>query len=208
MSAVLDPPAPAARKCLLGQVLGPQVLALLERVPRNPQVRALVLKHAGQLPPPECATFEQVRDWIEMHCEPREGATTTAPPPARSAGGEEGIRVTVSFSDREYGRADYSVPRHSRDEFHLAADDLMELVQNSLRNGDGLDEIVEAAAQQIDDNAWEECDPSMEDDGDYDYSNHDVSATEDSEVSFDRGDLRRAILTFVRERHPELAAEL
>ena len=44
MSAGLESPAPVVRQCLLGQVLGPQVQALLERVPRNPQVRALVLK--------------------------------------------------------------------------------------------------------------------------------------------------------------------
>jgi hypothetical protein len=206
MSAGLESPAPVVRQCLLGQVLGPQVQALLERVPRNPQVRALVLKLTGQLPPAECETFAQVKEWLELHCEPRKAATTARP--ARSARGEEGIRVSVSFSDTEYGRADYSVPRHAREEFHLGAEALMEFVHDALRNGDGLDEIVAAAADKIDEDAWEWCDPSLEDDGDYDYSNHDVSDSDGRETSFDRGDLRRAILAFVRERHPELAAEL
>ncbi len=206
MSAVLDPPAAVPRKCLIGQLLGPQVLALLERVPRNPQVRALVLKLAGKLPPPECETFEQVREWIETHCEPRKVAGHKQRAARRVA--EEGIRLTVRFSDTEYGRADYSVRRHAREEFHLEAEDLMELVRTAVENGDGLDEIVEAAARKIDDDAWEVCDPSMDDTGDYDYTNHDVSDTEDSETTFDRGDLRRAILAFLRERHPELAAEL
>ncbi|KAF0179593.1 MAG: hypothetical protein FD161_1210 [Limisphaerales bacterium] len=206
MSAVLTPPALAARKCLIGQVLGPQMLALLERVPRNPQVRALVLKLAGKLPPPECETFEQVKEWIETHCEPRKVARSS--PPAARRVVEEGIRLTVRFSDTEYGRADYSVRRHAREEFHLDADDLMELVRTAIENGDSLDEIVEAAARKIDDDAWELCDPSMDDTGDYDYSNHDVSDTQDCETTFDRGDLRRVILAFLRERHPELAAEL
>lgn len=206
MSEVLTASAPVQRKCLIGQLLGPQVLALLERVPRNPQVRALVLKLAGKLPPPECETFEQVREWIETHCEPRKGAA-----PSRPAGRQpvaEGIRLTVRFSDTEYGRADYSVRRHAQEEFHLEAEDLMELARTAVENGDGLDEIVQAAAQQIEDDAWEVCDPGMDDTGDYDYSNHDVSDTEDSETTVDRGDLRRAILAFLRERHPELAAEL
>lgn len=204
MSEVLT--APPARKCLIGQLLGPPVLALLERVPRNPQVRALVLKLAGKLPPPECETFEQVRDWIETHCEPRKAAV-----PSRSAASQpvvEGIRLPVSFSDTEYGRADYSVRRHGSEEFHLAADDLMTMVQTAIADGDGLDAVVEAVAQKIQDDAWELCDPGMDDTGDYDYSNHDVSDTEDSETTFDRGDLRRLILAFLRERHPELAAEL
>jgi len=206
MSAVMDPPATAARKCLIGHLLGPQVLALLERVPGNPQVRALVLKLAGKLPPLECETFEQVRDWIETHCEPRKAAVPSRPAARRVV--EEGIRLTVRFADTEYGRADYSVRRHSREEFHLGANDLLELVRTAVANGDSLDEIVEAAAQKVDDDAWEVCDPSMEDDGDYDYSNHDVSSTEDCETTFDRADLRRLILVFLRERHPELAAEL
>lgn len=205
MSAVLDQPATLPRKCLIGHLLGPQVLALLERVPHNPQVRALVLKLVGKLPPLECETFEQVKEWIETHCEPRKGVPSR---PAARRQVEEGIRLTVRFSDTEYGRADYSVRRHAREEFHLDAEDLMELVRVAINNGDGLDEIVEAAAQKIDDDAWEVCDPSMEDDGDYDYSNHDVSSTEDSETTFDRADLRRVILAFLRERHPELAAEL
>lgn len=46
------------------------------------------------------------------------------------------------------------------------------------------------------------------DDGDYDYTNHDVSSTEDCETTFDRADLRRVILAFLRERPPERSAEL
>jgi len=205
MSAVLDSPATLPRKCLISHLLGPQVLALLERVPRNPQVRALVLKLAGKLPPLECESFEQVRDWIETHCEPRKAVPSR---PAARRQVEEGIRLQVRFADTEYGRADYSVRRHAREEFHLGANDLMELVRNALNNGDSLDEIVEAAAQKIDDDAWEVCDPSLEDDGDYDYTNHEVSSTEDCVTTFDRADLRRVILAFLRERHPELAAEL
>lgn len=141
----------------------------------------------------------------ERHCKPRPAGTAR---PARSAQGEDGIRVSVSFSDREHGHADYSGPRHARDEFHLGAEARMEFAHNALRNGDGLDEIVAAAAEKIDKDAWGLCDPILEDDGDYDYSNHDVSDAEGSETAFDRGDLRRAILAFLRERHPELAAEL
>ena len=206
MSAALTPPAPAARKCLIGQVLGPQMLALLERVPGNPQVRALVLKLAGKLPPPECETFEQVKEWVELNCGPRKLPVSTTAASRRQA--EPGIHIMVRFAETEYGRADYSVRRHAREEFHLDADDLMELVRTAIENGDSLDEIVEAAARKIDDDAWEVCDPSMDDTGDYDYSNHDVSDTEDCETTFDRGDLRRVILAFLRERHPELAAEL
>lgn len=205
MSDVLTAPAPAVRKCLIGQVLGPQVLALLERVPRNPQVRALVLKLAGKLPPPECETFEQLKDWVEMHCEKR---AKPLPSAAGRNSREGGIVINVDFSETEYGRANYSVRRHGSESFRIGAEELMAMVRTAIADGDGLDKVVEAVADKVDSDAWGECDPSMDDSGDYDYSEHEESETGDSETSCDRAEIRRAVLAFVRERHPELAAEL
>ena len=65
-----------------------------------------------------------------------------------------------------------------------------------------------AIASKIDEDAWSQCDPSMDDSGDYDYSDHESSETDDSETSFNRGDLRNTVLAFMRDRHPELAAQL
>jgi len=67
---------------------------------------------------------------------------------------------------------------------------------------------VDAVAERINDDAWNQCDPNLDNYGDYDYSEHDSGGTDNSEVEFSREHIRTAVLRFVQERHPELAAEL
>lgn len=206
MSEVMTVPPPVVeRKCKLEEVFEANFLELLRLVPRNPQVRGLLLKLTGKLPPPEAATFEQLKDWVETQCE-RPVKSSVTPEGVRRRDG--GIAITVEFSETEYGRADYSVRRYGSEEFRLGAADLMELVNEAIESGGGLDEVVELVAGKIDEDAWEVCDPSMDDYGDYNYDEHDVSDTHDSEAGFSRAVLRNLVLAFVRERHPELAAEL
>jgi len=208
MSEVMTAPEPVAsgtRKCVFEAVFDANFIELIGLAPRNPHVRALILKLTGQLPPPECATFEQLKDWVELHCEKQ-----ARPLPSGTARNsrEDGIVIHVDFSETEYGRADYSVRRHGSESFRLGAEDLMALVRTAIEDGDGLDKVVEAVAGKIDDDAWSQCDPSLDDYGDYDYSEHDVSDTGNSATECSRSDIRAAVLAFLRERHPELAAEL
>ena len=200
-----EPVVPVARKCVFEEVFDANFIELIELAPRNPHVRALILKLTGKLPPPECATFAQLKDWVELNCEKR------ARPPANGEARhsrEGGIVLNVSFSETEYGRANYSVRRHGSESFRIGAEDLMTMVQTAIDDGDGLDKVVEAVADKIDEDAWGECDPSMDDSGDYDYSEHEESETGDSATECSKSEIRTAVLAFVRERHPELAAEL
>ena len=200
-----EPVAPVSRKCVFEEVFDANFIELIALAPRNPHVRALILKLTGKLPPPECATFAQVKDWVETNCEKK-----ARPLPAKTGAHsrEGGIVINVDFSETEYGRANYSVRRHGSESFRIGAEDLMAMVRTAIDEGDGLDEIVEAVASKIDEDAWGECDPSMDDSGDHDYSEHEESETGDSETECSRNDIRAAVLAFVRERHPELAAEL
>ena len=200
-----EPVAPVTRKCVFEEVFDANFIELIEMAPRNPHVRALILKLTGKLPPLECATFEQLKDWVELNCEKR-----ARPLPAKTGAHsrEGGIVINVDFSETEYGRANYSVRRHGSESFRIGAEDLMEMVQTAIADGDGLDKVVEAVADKIDEDAWGECDPSLNDSGDHDYSDHEESETGDSATECSRSDIRAAVLAFVRERHPELAAEL
>jgi len=200
-----NPVLPAERKCHLEQAFESGFIELMRLVPRNPFVRALILKLAGKMPGPACQTFDQLKDWIEWNCDPR---TITS---ARRTGRpvpEGGIYISVEFSETEYGRADYSVPRSGTDEFRVGADDLLEIVQEAVESGGGLDEVVGVVAGKIDDDAWTQCDPDLDDYGDYDYNEHDSTGSENSETSYSREAIKTAVLAFVRERLPELAAEL
>lgn len=193
------------RKCVFEDLFDLNFLELVRLVPRNPQLRALILKLTGKLPPPECETFEQLKEWVELNCEKR-----LKPSPIRTSrhNPQGGIAINVDFSETECGRASYSVRRYGTESFRVGAAELLELVQTAIDDGDGLDEVVEAIATKIDDDAWSQCDPRMDDSGDYDYSDHEESETSDSETTFSRSDLRNTVVAFLRDRHPELVAQL
>jgi len=191
------------RKCAIEEVFESSFIELLQLVPANPLVRALILKFTGKLPPAECGGFEQLKDWIEFNCVQRIRKTTAVQSPR-----DDGICISVDFSETEYGRASYSVPRSGRAGFRVEADELLEIIRDVIADGGGIDRVIKVVGGRIDDDAWNECDPNMDDCGDYDYNDHDCTDTEDSKIDYSNDEIRNAVLQFVREEHPELAAEL
>ena len=200
MSEVM-PAAIVERRCRIEEVFDAGFIELLRLVPRNPHVRALILRLTSKMPGPTCGTFEEIKEWVETHCEKR------VPSQGRTRG-ENGIEITVDFSEIEYGRASYSVSRSGQDEFHLGADDLLQIVQNALGEGEGLEGVIDAIAGRIDDDAWSQCEPNLDDADDYDYSDHEETSSDSSRTSYSKDQIGRAVLAFLRERHPHLAAEL
>jgi len=200
-----NPVIPAERKCKFEEVFDANFVELIRLVPQNPFVRALILKLTGKMPRPECETFEQIKDWVELNCDKRTRPLSSR---ANRRTAEGGISISVEFSEKEFGRADYSVPRWGTEEFHVSADDLIEMVQEAIDSGGDIDEVVELVAGKIDDDAWSQCEPDMDNYGDYDYSDHDSTDSSDSATEYSRDAIRNAVRTFLREQHPELAAEL
>jgi hypothetical protein len=208
MSEVMTLPAPAIpveRKCRIEEVFDQSFIELLALVPRNPYVRALILKLTGKIPGPECETFEQIKEWVETTCKKK---ARPSPNRASRRAADGGISINVEFSETEYGRACYSVRRSGSAEFCIGAEDLIEMVQAAIDDGENIDEVVNRVAEKIDEDAWNRCEPNMDDYGDYDYNDHEANDSGDSETSYSRNEIRNRVLEFVRERHPELAAEL
>ena len=200
-----NPVIPTERKCRFEEVFDANFIELIRLVPLNPFVRALILKHTGKMPGPECRTFEQIKDWVELNCDKRARPISSR---ANRRTAEGGISISVEFSENETGRADYSVHRWGTEEFHVGADDLVEMIREAIESGGGIDEVVDLVAGKIDDDGWNQCDPDMDNYGDYDYSDHDSTDSSDGNAEYSNEDIRTAVLAFVRERHPELAAEL
>jgi hypothetical protein len=199
----LPPPTALERKCNIEEVFEASFIELLKLVPANPYVRALILKFTGKMPPAECELFEPLKDWVECNCVKRIRKTA-----ASRQNEERGIVVQVDFTDTEYGRANYSVQRSGREGFQVGADDLLEIIQETIADGGGIGEVVEVIAGRIEDDAWNECEPDMNDTGEFDYNDHDANDTGDGSIDYSKDEIRNAVLRFVRERHPELAAEL
>lgn len=208
MSAVMtepeNPPAPtAAIKCQIEDVFGGPFIELIALAPKNPVVRGLILAQTRKLPGPECETFEQIKVWVETNCERKSRPHDETRAPCR-----DGIVIKVEFSETEHGRANYSVPRYGTDEFVLDEEELINFVQAAIDDGDGVDVVVDKIAEEINDNAWNRCDPSLDDSGDYNYDDHESSDSTDGNIEFSRSHVRERLLTFLRERHPNLLEEL
>jgi len=92
---------PLECQCSIEQVFDSNFIELIRLAPKNPSVRGLILKLTGKMPPSECETFEQVKEWVEATCERRRHSART---------GEAGISIRVEFAETEHGRADYLGP--------------------------------------------------------------------------------------------------
>ena len=140
MSDTATLPPPVERKCGIEEVFDASFIELLKLVPANPYVRALVLKFSGKLPPAECESFEQLKDWVEFNCVKRIRKTAASQPPQ-----DDGIGIVVDFSEQEYGRAHYQVT--------------CSIIQDAIADGVAISEVVDAVATLIDDDAWDRCSP-------------------------------------------------
>ncbi len=203
MNDTLTLPPPVERKCSIEEVFEASFIELLKLVPANPYVRALILKFSGKLPPADCETFEALKDWVEFNCVKRIKKTAASQQPDN-----DGISISVGFSEQEYGRAHYSVERYCTDTYQLSGDDLVEIIRDTIADGGAISAVVDAVAARIDDDAWDHVDPNLDDYGDYEYNEHDSDGADNSETKFSREHIRNAVLRFVQENHPELAAEL
>lgn len=206
MSDTVTLPNPVLpNRCPIEEILDSTLIELLQSVPLNPLVRALILKQTGKMPGAECATFEQLKEWVETHCEKRVRPVNNH---SNRHSLDGGISISVEFSETEYGRADYSVPRWGTEEFRIGADDLLEMIQDAIESGSGIEEVVELVAEKIDDDAWSQCDPGLDNYGDYSYSDHDSTDSGDGAAECSRTAIRDAVRRFLREQHPQLLTEL
>ena len=100
------------------------------------------------------------------------------------------------------------MPRSGSEEFHLGVEEVLEMVQDAMEDDEGMDKIVERIADKIDEDAWTQCDPSLDH---YETTTTTVTRRtilETVKPTFSRDQIRSRVLDFVRARHPELAAEL
>ena len=203
MNATTIAPETPAVRCKIDEVFARPFIELIGLAPRNPVVRGLILAQTRQLPGPECETFEQIKVWVETTCD----KPTRPMNGVRSQAGD-GFTVKVELSETEYGRAHYSVGRSGTDEFALDADEVIDLVQKAIDNAAGIEGVVDKLAELIEDEAWERCEPDLDDYGDYEYDEHESTDSGNAVVEFSRNQIRDRLLGFLRERHPDLLEEL
>ena len=205
MNATMPESPAVAHRCKIEEVFARPFIELIGLAPKNPVVRGLILHQTGKLPGPERQTFAAIKEWVELTCAPRAGGGHQA---KASGLAEAAFAIKVEFSDTEYGRANYSVGRSATEEFKLDVDEVLGIVQEVIDDGHKLDRVVDKLAELIDSEAWDRCDPSLDDTGDYEYENHDSNDTDNSAVEFSKTQVRERLVIFLRTRHPDLLEEL
>jgi hypothetical protein len=203
MNGVIAEPVAAINRCKIDEVFASPFIELIGLAPRNPVVRGLILSQTGRLPEPERVTFEQIKEWVETTCQKK-----IRPPNAPRSQAGDGFAVKVDFSETEHGRAHYSVGRSGSEDFALDADELLSLIHAAIDDEVGVEAVVDKIAELIDAEAWERCEPNLDDYGDYEYDDHDSNDAGNSAVEFSRTQVRDRLLVFLRERHPGLLEEL
>lgn len=195
--------APPVRKCRIEEAISGNLLELLRIAPLNPLVRGLVLSQTQNMPPDDCRDFDQLKDWIEINCDKRTFIVSTRNQRARRGA----LSIRVDFSENEYGRANYTVRRSGSEQFVITSEELLPKVQDCIGDG-GFDALVELIREEINDNAWDRCDPCLDDYGDYDYGEHDCDDTGNSRVEFSDGEIRNQLNQYLRQHHPDLLDQL
>jgi hypothetical protein len=98
--------------------------------------------------------------------------------------------------------------RSGSDDFALDADELLSLIHAAIDDETGVEAVIDKIAELIDAEAWERCEPNLDDYGEYEYDDHDSNDAGNSAVEFSRTQVRDRLLGFLRERHPGLLEEL
>jgi len=202
-AAIAEAPVVVKSRCKIDEVFAGPFIDLIVLAPKNPVVRGLILAQTRKMPGNECETFEQIKEWVETTCEKKARLPNAIRTPSR-----DGIVIKVDFSETEYGSANYSVRRSGSDEFAIDDDELVAFVQEAIDDEEGLDGVIEKIASMIDEDAWNRCDPNLEDYGEYDYSDYESGDSDNSNTEFSRSQIRDRLREFLRQRHPQLLEEL
>lgn len=169
------------RKCAIGEVLGPQLLAMITSNPESPQFRAMLLQRLLVPVPDECRTIKQVTDWIEFNIDPLSIRTSpqinhsTIRAPAQREGNSLALRITTS--EEEYGTCHYSCTSYGRARFSLDADEIADAAEGC----ETVEQFKVKLRELIDENVWEnvestDCDGYDHDD--YESTSHDNGSWE------------------------------
>jgi hypothetical protein len=202
MNTVMAAIAPETR-CRIDEVFTKSFIELISMAPRNPVVRSLILALTRKMPPPDRQSFDEIKQWVETSCV-KKGRRPAEP----AVGSTEGISIPVQFSDREYGRANYTVNRYSDEEYRLTEEELLEIAEEVLEAGSSLDALVDRVFAQVKETAWDRCDPCLGDDGEYEYDEHDSTDTGHPAVSVGKAQLRELVMRFLQNQHPEIMEQL
>jgi len=211
--------APPTRQMLLEREINPTLIKLMQVAPKNEIVQAHIMAIFGRLPPAELETYDQIKDWIEFNFQSpiwnstqqrrmysTEGRANNAPetPRARTV---DGFGIPVEAIEIELGNANYRARVRSEFTFQISADRIARVLQPRRNATEPLtfDEMVEELTQYVNEN-YSDQDPGAQAEN-YQYSEHEVTDREDSNVEFSTTRVREGLENYIRTNYGPEEAE-
>lgn len=129
------------RRCKMESFISPSLCSMLSQAPLNETYRAMMMQVLGRMPPPEAATYVQLKDWVEFNFPI---ATTTAP--------EVWGQVRIEYVATEYGTCKYSNNKRFSGQFKLTSKMLKEAIHGASVFEDVLTEVTDEMKSYAQDN--------------------------------------------------------
>lgn len=198
--------APVKLGCSLADWFDAGFIAMMYEVPKNPVMRAHMMKVLKVGVPNEITTFDALKNWVETSF-PKKRAP--APEPgykspigARIAPAEPMFRAIVNQSGTENGTARYTIPVSRDIEDSIPISKIREWIQE----GNSFDSIVRLSRDYVADHYDESTGCNYQN---YEYQDHEPS---DDGVEYDQDDLSQQseseLRAFIRDNDPGLYEEM
>jgi hypothetical protein len=187
-----DPNAPV-KKCQIEKVLQPTVLELLKLAPANPVARAHALNNLKRALPDECKTFDEIKAWVELNCEPKSPISPATAPSTRRR--NTAFEIEVSSSEIESGTASYTCSRSGCNDVPITVEE----IEEALNNATDLEGVVDALEEVIREKAGEYI--SMES-SDFEYDNEELTGSDDYSTEWSRRTLMRLVGEWISDNRP------
>lgn len=185
----------------LEHVLDATALAILDAFPGHDLIKGTLLAKLGELPPAEAlASKDELQRWLLENYEKPVDIAPAAPTPARRAPMPTPVlTVDIEASETEYGTASYSVRRSGSTSKSWTSGELQDLLQEAIEDDMDFDGLMERLEERSLESA-QDGGMDMDDYGNYEYSDHDSTSSDDYEDSITNGrSVRQALETWVRE---------
>lgn len=179
-----------------------KVIELIKASPKNEMVRGWLLKVTKQLPPEDADTYKKLEEWIESLPIPKTAEIDLSRK-------YPSLKIDIGFSRECSGRCDFRGTELGDDEFTFEASEVIELIDEVIEDGDDFTVLMDKLEGRIREDVWDVCqDIDWSSDGDYRYSDEEMSESQDEEYSLNKTELRARVREWIVANHQQAVEPL
>lgn len=128
--------------------LGHTLAALVKYAPAAPETRAYLRARAGDEPPADATTYEQLAEWTLANVPSRGRSVSSTTTPATRP--DRALTVALDWTGEEHGSTSYTRRTYGRSHVHYSTQDLIDLANRCHCVDDLLESVKDAAEEDAD----------------------------------------------------------